>query len=217
MTDSKNPSPPSTPQDPRSKNTWFDTTSVQTYLDGYRQALFDAIGSVNSEALARACQKIEETSAAGRSILVIGNGGSAAIADHLCCDWTKGTFTHNHPPIRTQSLAANSALLTAAANDFGFEASFSKQVQFLGQKGDLLVAISSSGNSPNILNAVREAKSIGMQTIGLSGFSGGKLNDEADISLFVAINNYGIVEDAHQSLMHILAQYIVRRRETDPR
>lgn len=203
----------STPQDPRNKNTWFDSSSIASYLDGYRHALCEALGKVDTKALELTCKKIEEVTAQGGHIYAIGNGGSSAIADHLCCDWTKGTHTHNSPTILSHSLSANGALFTAVANDFGFENSFSRQVEFFGKKGDLLIAISSSGNSENILRAVRTAKERGLATVGLSGFEGGSLHKEADISLFVGVKNYGLVEDAHQALMHVIAQYIVTQRE----
>jgi phosphoheptose isomerase len=200
-------------QDPRSKNIWFDHSSIGAYLDGYRKALFDALGSVESHALTHASQLIETTAQANKHVYAIGNGGSSSIADHLCCDWTKGTHTHDSPTIRTHSLSANGALFTAVANDFGYDNSFARQIEFYGSEGDLLIAISSSGNSENILRAVQEAKRRGMKTIGLSGFTGGRLRTEADVSLHVNVPNYGLVEDAHQALMHVIAQYIVSHRE----
>ena len=104
-------------------------------------------------------------------------------------------------------------LYSAIANDIGFEAVFSHQIALTGRAGDVLVAISSSGNSPNILAGVDAAKEAGMVTIGLSGFSGGKLRASADIVLHVDIDNYGIVEDAHQALCHVLAQFIACGRD----
>jgi D-sedoheptulose 7-phosphate isomerase len=155
----------------------------------------------------------EQAAKAGRRIYVVGNGGSAAIADHLCCDWTKGTNASGHPVIKTTSLSSNVALYSAVANDYGFEQVFSTQVEFFGEPGDVLVAISSSGNSPNIISAVQMAKVREMAAIGLSGFGGGRLAQEASVSLHVPFENYGIVEDAHQAIMHILAQFIVVGRD----
>ena len=130
----------------------------------------------------------------------------------MCCDWTKGTHHEHHPTIPTQSLNANVPLYSAIANDFGFDRVFAAQVEMLGRPGDVLVAISSSGNSLNILAGVQAAKAMRMPIIGLSGFSGGELRDAADVALHVAENNYGIVEDAHQALVHILAQFMTCKR-----
>ena len=155
---------------------------------------------------------MQEATALGKQIYVCGNGGSAAIADHLCCDWSKGTHFSELPALKTQSLSANTALFTACANDFGYEKSFSTQIEIFGGPGDILLAISSSGNSPNILAAVGAAREKQMTSIGMCGFSGGKLKSIADLCLHVAFDNYGLVEDAHQILMHVLAQYFTLKR-----
>ena len=143
---------------------------------------------------------------------MIGNGGSAAIADHLCADLTKGTYFENNPPLRVTALVSNISLYTATANDFGFENVFIKQIQFYAEKDDVLIAISSSGNSKNICDAVSYAKTKGLITIGLSGFNGGKLRKNADISLHTSIRNYGVVEDTHQALLHIMTLGIIQER-----
>ncbi len=199
--------------DPRYRNERFDSTSVGAYLAEYAAKLKSALMTVDNEALDRARILIEGAAAAGKRIYAIGNGGSAAIAEHLCCDLTKGTHAAGHPIIDTRSMASNVALYSAIANDYGFEKVFSTQINFLGKPGDVLLAISSSGNSANILGAVEAAHAIGMSTIGLSGFTGGALKNAAQVPLHVDANNYGIVEDAHQSVMHVLAQYIAFRRD----
>jgi phosphoheptose isomerase len=126
---------------------------------------------------------------------------------------TKGTHVHGTPTVSSFSLSANMALYSAIANDYGFENVFSTQIEFHTHPGDLLIAISSSGNSPNIIRAVTKAKENGVKTIGMSGFKGGELVTVADISLYVGAHNYGIVEDAHQALVHILAQFIAKCRD----
>lgn len=199
--------------DPRHKNVTFDDSTIATYLADYAQALSTAIRTVDTDELDRARMLIEEASRKGNRIFAVGNGGSAAIADHLCCDWTKGTHCEGHPTVQSFSLTSNVALYSAIANDYGFEKVFSTQVQFFGKPGDVLVAISSSGNSENIVAAVEHAHTLGMSTIGLSGFKGGRLKDTAQISLYIPAQNYGVVEDAHQALMHILAQFIANGRD----
>ncbi len=105
------------------------------------------------------------------------------------------------------------SLYSAIANDFGFETVFSRQIELVGKLGDVLIAISSSGNSPNIIAGVAAAKAAGITTIGLSGFSGGKLKESADIALHVDVANYGLAEDAHQAIIHVLAQFMAYRRD----
>ena len=200
--------------DPRRLNKTFDDNSVGAYLDDYAATLQAALGTVDKAALEKARAAVVDATAEGKRIHAIGNGGSAAIADHLCCDWTKGTHHHEHKTIKAHSLNANVALYSAIANDYGFEKVFSTQVAFYAEAGDVPIAISSSGNSSNILAAVEEAKARGITTIGLSGFKGGALKDAADIALYVAAENYGIVEDGHQALMHVLAQFIAKKRDT---
>jgi phosphoheptose isomerase len=199
--------------DPRHRNERFDHSSVGAYLNDYANALRNALLTVDAAALDRARALIEQTAARGNRIFAIGNGGSAAIADHLCCDLTKGTHVHGHPVVDTRSMTSNVAFYSAIANDYGFEKVFSTQVSLLGRPGDLLLAVSSSGNSPNIVRAVTTARDLGVATIGLSGFDGGQLRTTADVPLHVAVRNYGVIEDAHQALMHVLAQYIAAHRD----
>jgi len=200
-------------QDPRHLNKTFSTTNIKSYLQDYVSNLQHVLREVDEKQFEQVLAKLTEVTTAGKRIYVCGNGGSAAIADHLCCDWSKGTHFKHLPVLKTQSLIANGALFTACANDFGFEKSFSTQVEMFGEKGDILLAISSSGNSPNILEAVKAAKEKGMTAIGMCGFSGGKLKTEADLCLHVAFDNYGLVEDAHQILMHCLAQFFTLGRK----
>ncbi|KIC15151.1 hypothetical protein RA20_19030 [Leisingera sp. ANG-Vp] len=185
------------------------TGFVEAFIEDYSRGLL----AVDMEALGAAIAAIQAAAENGKRIYAIGNGGSAAIADHLCCDFAKGTDTEGHPALPVQSLAAAPALISAIANDFGLEHVFAKQVGYFCQPQDVLIAISSSGNSANIVNAVEEAKSRGVTVIGMSGFSGGKLAEMADIPLYVPVDNYAVVEDCHQSLMHVITLVIARRRE----
>lgn len=200
--------------DPRYRNETFDTSSIGAYLLSYSARLKVALDGLDQTMLARASAAIEAAAVGGRRVFAVGNGGSAAIADHLCCDFTKGTHAPGHPIVDATSLTANVALYSALANDFGFESVFSRQLGFIGRAGDVLLAISSSGNSANILAAVDTARDQGLTTIGLSGFSGGALRDAVDVSLHIDVANYGIVEDAHQAIMHIMAQYIACARDS---
>ena len=200
--------------DTRRPNEQFDTSSLAAFFRGYSQRLALSLALIDQDALAHAVKAIESVGEQGGHIYAIGNGGSAAIADHLCCDWTKGTVAPGHKPIATYSLSSNAALYSAIANDFGFTHVFSRQLDYYGKAGDMLLAISSSGNSDNIIRAVDQAKAIGMTVVGLTGFSGGRLKALADIALHVPADNYGVIEDAHQIVMHVIAQFITARRQT---
>ena len=192
----------SLPEDPRGRNEKFPLLSIESHVRAYAETLQRALLSVSWEQLNHAISAILEAASHGRALFVAGNGGSAAIADHLLCDWVKGTHTETKPPIHVHSLVANTALLTACANDFGYDVAFSRQLEMAGQRGDLLLAISASGNSPNILAAISVASPMGIKTIAFTGFSGGKAREIADISIHVDAHNYGVVEDAFQALMH---------------
>lgn len=178
----------------------------------YARAYFDLLGqacaTVSSDAMTAAGRMLSEAAQAGRTIYSCGNGGSAAIANHLVCDCLKGVRTNSDLKPRVVSLSSTVELITAIVNDIGSEQMFSFQLESLGAEGDVLVAISSSGSSPNIINAITRAKSLGMRTLAMTGFSGGDAARLADVSLHVDAQNYGVIEDTHQSLMHILAQFM---------
>jgi D-sedoheptulose 7-phosphate isomerase len=198
-------------EDPRRLNQQFDLDTIEEHVRGYAHMLSRALFSINWPQLTQAIAEIEDMRARGARLWVAGNGGSAAITDHLLCDWVKGTFTHTLPPIHVHSLVSSTALLTACANDFGHELIFSRQIEMQAQPGDVLICISSSGNSANILAALSTASSMGLRTIAVTGFSGGQAARMADINLHVDAHNYGVVEDCHQILMHNIAQYIYGR------
>ena len=199
--------------DLRSRNRTFDSRSIASFMDGYVSLLSRAFEAVDRDQLAAAQAALVDAAENGKTIFAIGNGGSAAISDHLVCDLSKGTHHDQHPTLRAQSMTSNAALYSAMANDLGFENVFAGQIGLYGRPGDILIAISSSGESANIVRAVAAAQGLGMTVIGLSGFSGGQLRRTADISLHVPVDNYGIVEDAHQAIMHVIAQYTAALRD----
>ena len=152
----------------------------------------------------------------GRRVFVAGNGGSAAIADHLCCDWTKGTHTPGpvaaaHALPRVQRCPAHRDRERLRLRRRRSRASS----RCSASAGDVLLLISSSGNSPNIMAAADAARAMGITTVGLTGFSGGALASRVDVSLHVPYANYGLVEDCHQILMHTFAQLFATDRESD--
>jgi phosphoheptose isomerase len=136
------------------------------------------------------------------------NGGSAAIANHLVCDHCKLVRTDTDLTPRIYSLSTTVEIITAIGNDISYDEIFVYQLRSLAKPGDALITISSSGDSENIVRAVLWAKENGFPVISMTGFIGGRSADIADVNLHVTADNYGVIEDVHQSLMHILAQYI---------
>jgi len=140
----------------------------------------------------------------GRTILFLGNGGSAATASHLVCDFAKGLNAPGRPRPRVLAVTDNVPLITAYANDVSYECVFAEQVAGLVRDGDVVVAISGSGNSPNVIAAVHTAKELGALTIGLTGFSGGRLGPLVAIPIIVPSDNMQLIEDAHMAIGHAL-------------
>ncbi len=145
----------------------------------------------------------------------MGNGGSASLASHFACDLSKGTLQNVHDDnekrFRVISLTDNIALMTAYSNDLGYEHVFSQQLKNLVNEGDVVIGISASGNSKNVINAISLAKKSKAVSIGLLGFDGGKLKEIVDLKLWVNKDNYGIVEDVHSSLQHMIC-FAVKER-----
>lgn len=183
-------------------------TDAGEYAKAYFERLAQASATLDLDAVTAAGAILAEAAKTGRSIYSCGNGGSAAIANHLVCDCLKGVRANTSLKPKVYSLSTTVELLTAIVNDIGPDQMFSYQLQSLGASGDILIAISSSGASPNIIAALREAKALGLKTIAMTGFGGGEAAKLADVSLHVDSRNYGLVEDTHQSIMHILAQYM---------
>jgi D-sedoheptulose 7-phosphate isomerase len=190
----------------------FKGDNLADYFQTYIKALHESLSKVTVQSLNAALNKIKSTLKTSNHIYVAGNGGSAAISDHLCCDFTKGTYIPSQPCLKTHSLSSNTAVITALGNDLGYEDIFSHQLKMLGQKDDLVILVSSSGNSANIVKAAKTAREMGMQTIALTGFSGGDVSSLVEVHLHVPINNYGVVEDSHQAIMHVLSQFINQER-----
>ena len=182
--------------------------SAGAYIAGYRDAMTRAWASVDLAAFDRAAAMLDTAIRARRMIYACGNGGSAAISGHLLCDFLKGIQTDTPLRPRVVSLASHIELITAIANDIAYEEVFAYQLRTMAMPGDVLITISSSGNSENIVRAIDWARANGIGSIAMTGFSGGRSATLADINLHVAAENYGIAEDIHQSMMHALAQYL---------
>lgn len=194
--------------DPSSKNKIFPANNVFEYVLEYTKALSMALSEVSKLELDNIFNLIQIARENNNCIWVAGNGGSASIAEHLCCDFTKGTGHSSHKSLKTHSLISNTSMLTAIANDYGYEDVFCKQLEMLSKKEDIVILISSSGNSKNVINAAEWANSNGLTTVSFTGFSGGLLSKISKYNLHLPFENYGIVEDAHQILMHCFSQFI---------
>jgi phosphoheptose isomerase len=186
--------------------------SPASYFDAYAEEMARAAKSIEPAMLERAAATLVEAYLRGARIFSCGNGGSASIANHMQCDHVKGIRTATDLSPHVFSLSANVELLTAIANDTGYENIFVYQLQSQSEPGDVLLAVSSSGRSPNIVRALTWARDQGLQTIAVTGFDGGAARAAAEVSVHVDCTNYGIVEDLHQAIMHALAQYIRQSR-----
>lgn len=148
-----------------------------------------------------------ETIRANHKILIFGNGGSAADAQHMAAEFVN-RFLINRRPLPAIALTTDSSILTSIGNDFSFDDIFLKQIQALGQPGDLALGISTSGNSPNVLKAVEEAKGMGIRTVALTGGSGGKLISVADLTLNVPSTKTPAIQETHIWVEHLLCQVV---------
>jgi len=182
------------------------------YFDAYRDEIVRSWSTIDPAAVEKTAKILERCIERDAIIYACGNGGSAAIANHLLCDFQKGIQTDTALQPRCVSLSAHLELITAIGNDIGYDDIFVYQLRTMARPGDVLLTISASGNSENIVRAVAWAKKNGIATIALVGFGGGRSGDMADVTIHVAAENYGIVEDVHQSMMHLFAQYLRQSR-----
>jgi phosphoheptose isomerase len=188
--------------------------SASLYFDAYADEMSRAAKTIEPEAFDRAAGILLDAYVRGARMFSCGNGGSASIANHAQCDHVKGVRTTTDLTPQILSLSTNVELLTAIANDMGYENVFVYQLQSQSGPGDVLMAVSSSGRSANIVQALTWARDHGLRTIAITGFDGGAARTVAEVSVHVECTNYGVIEDLHQAIMHALAQYIRQSRMT---
>ena len=181
---------------------------ASAFAQAYIDKLVSAWKSVDGSFLDAAAAILEQAYTNKSMVFVCGNGGSSSISNHLVCDHLKGIQTDTDIRPRVMSLTANTEIITAIANDISYNDVFVYQLSTIAQPDDVLITISASGNSENIVRAATWAKKHDLRVISMTGFSGGRSSKIADVNLHVDSDNYGIVEDMHQSLMHILAQFL---------
>jgi len=185
------------------------------FVAAYRKQLDECYAEIPLEKVERVADILMRARREDRRIFFLGNGGSATTASHMAVDFGKGTAVAGRPRFRAVSLTDNVGLITAWSNDASYESIFKEQLENLLEPSDVVVAISASGNSPNVLRAVEFARKRGAITIGLIGFGGGKLKDLVDVDVSISSRNYGQVEDVHLTLDHILSQYLKARIELE--
>jgi len=166
-----------------------------------------ALSSSSAEAIARAASVLVDAFAAGRKALLFGNGGSAADAQHIAAEWT-GRLSRERPALPALALTANTSELTALGNDYGFDRVFARLVEAHGRAGDVAIAVSTSGNSTNVLAAVDAASSLGLRTIALTGRGGGRLADRVELALVVPSDDTQRIQESHIAIGHVLAELV---------
>jgi D-sedoheptulose 7-phosphate isomerase len=192
------------------------TKDPAAFAGAYLEYLTSVLKTIDVREIGQFVQTILDARERGATIYFIGNGGSAATASHFANDIAIGTNSYDKP-FRAVSLTDNLAIITAVGNDFGYEDIFVRQLQVLGRKGDVVVGISASGNSPNLIKAFEYAKSVGIKTVAITAFDGGKMKPMADEGVHVptAPKEYGPAEDAHMVLDHLVGAYLMRAIKND--
>ena len=143
----------------------------------------------------------------GNKLLLCGNGGSASDAQHIAAELS-GRFIKERKPLYAEALHVNSSYMTAVSNDYGFESTYSRMLEAIGEKGDVLIALSTSGNSENVINAVKMANSLGMLSVGMTGAMGGNIKDLCQHNIIIPSSNTARVQEAHILVGHIFCQII---------
>jgi D-sedoheptulose 7-phosphate isomerase len=181
------------------------------FAERYRTELFKALETVDAAQVAQAIEWLAEARGQNRRIFVCGNGGSASTASHFATDLVKGASFGRASRFRIMALTDSLPTITAYSNDVSYDCIFAEQLRNFAEPGDVLIAISSSGNSPNVLCAVEYANSIGCRTIALSGRDGGSLGRMCHLNIQVAHQHTGRIEDAHLMVLHMIGYYFMEQ------
>jgi len=177
----------------------------ENFIKLYTSQLTEVLNALPEDKFLEINNVLQDARETDKQIFVIGNGGSAAAASHMVCDFGKNTREAGKNHMRAICLSDNIPSVLGYANDEGYKVIFSEQLLALGQPGDILIAISGSGNSANILRAIETARQMQIKVIGLTGFKGGKMKNMTDICLIVPSESMEMIEDVHLVINHILA------------
>jgi D-sedoheptulose 7-phosphate isomerase len=182
---------------------------MQTFPQQYKANLLNAIETIDLSKVSQVIDAFTQARDEGRQIFVCGNGGSASTASHFVCDMVKGASYNREPRFRIMALTDSLPTLTAYSNDVGYECVFVEQLKNFARSGDVVMAISGSGNSPNVLRAVEYGNSTGCRTIALTGRDGGQLGRLAELNIQVSDPHMGRIEDAHLIVTHMICYYFM--------
>jgi D-sedoheptulose 7-phosphate isomerase len=177
-------------------------------FQNYRTHLIDTLNEIDTDILGKICFLMDRACSNGKQVFVLGNGGSAAAASHWVCDFGKGINSGDSARMKIFSLADNASIFSALGNDFSYEDTFAEQLKNYLTEGDLVISLSVSGNSPNLIKAQKYAKSRNAITVAIIGDYDGKISEFSDVLLVIKSKNYGVVEDIHIVIGHALSQYM---------
>ncbi len=186
------------------------------FLEDYRQDLCGVLGKIDLARVRQAIDWLAEARDHGRTIFTCGNGGSASTASHFAGDLLKGASYGRRRRWRVICLADQMPTISAYANDVSYAAVFVEQLKNFAAQGDLLLAISGSGNSANVIAAVEYARSVGARTIGLTGRDGGQLGRQVDLNILIPVQHMGLIEDAHLVICHMMGYWFMESKEAQP-
>jgi D-sedoheptulose 7-phosphate isomerase len=175
----------------------------------YKKSTLEAMEQIDLTKVGEAIEWFREARDAGRHIFVCGNGGSASTASHFACDMVKGASFERDARFRILALTDSLPTLTAYSNDVGYDVVFAEQLRNFASPGDLFMAISGSGNSPNVLRAIEYANAAGCRTIALTGRDGGRLGPLAQLNIQVSVPHMGRIEEAHMVVCHMICYYFM--------
>lgn len=185
---------------------------LDKFCAGYAKSLTDLLGSTDWSGVAQLGKDMRECWLKGRQVFFCGNGGSAGNAIHLANDYLYGIAKRTGAGLKVQALSANPAVMTCLGNDVGYDYIFSEQLAVLAEADDLLVVLSGSGNSPNILRVLEQASSMGVKSCAILGYSGGRCKSLADLSIHFPIDDMQIAEDMQLVVGHMLMQWLYQNR-----
>ncbi|MEZ5362964.1 MAG: SIS domain-containing protein [Bryobacterales bacterium] len=175
-----------------------------SFAADYRTKLVHALETIEAPKVDEVVDLLRQARDEGRRVFICGNGGSASSANHFVCDMVKGASYQRDKRFKIMALSESIPTMTAYANDVGYEEVFVEQLKNFAEPGDVVMAISGSGNSPNVVKAIEYGNTIGCKTIGLTGFSGGKLAKAAQVNIHVADDHMGRCEDGHMIVLHMI-------------
>ena len=191
----------------------FAKMKIMSFPERYKADLLAALDTIDLERVEQATRLLSQAREEGRRIFICGNGGSASTASHFATDLLKGASFGRARRFRIMALTDSLPTITAYSNDISYECVFVEQLKNFAEPGDVLVTVSGSGNSPNVLRAMEYANSIGCRTIGLSGRDGGAVGKLAQLNLQVSHPHMGRIEDGHMIILHMICYYFMEEEQ----